>query len=545
MFDIDKILGNKKHKTNIKFSNITLSKTFGSNPFSDMIGKVTNKPLKNMGASIQKQQQWKSFSEPKRNLMRTKYKDFDGDRIPNIWDCQPRNIMRQDSKPNKLMKPRFNQLKVEYDPWNHNKENKMRSRKTFRNSLYNTFKKHPDLLSETDGIEFTKDNNLDSQYTEAEFEPEFRNGKYEKGYINLLTLTNPGGKRFKHALNIKHELQHKNQIKNLSQDEYEEKFSKEDELEWKDKPMEHDAVNVEFDYYNKYNYNLPEVKKHSNIMKNIIFENIEEDDGINKLKKSQPKVKQSLKKYRENNIRLSMKQIGDGASIQKQQEWNNMTHDQRTQERLTKLDSDGDMKPDEYDCDKNNVMEQGYIKHMSPNEYTDEYLLKRFEDLDEYPKTVRLYHGTRLPEAKKIKKEGLKAQNKTGNRNFNNIAAPYKDKVFLTQNKHSAMWWAAQNKNEGKSVILEVDVPFEDYTKGLDKYKERYNEDPMVRDEDRDELLLNNIPPNQIKKIIPYSNIIIEKELRSEVSYNNIDKKRNEQINAEKKFSNIFSDKEE
>jgi hypothetical protein len=96
MFDIDKILGNKKHKTNIKFSNITLSKTFGSNPFSDMIGKFTNKSLKNMGASIQKQQQWKSFSEPKRNLMRTKYKDTDGDRIPNIWDCQPRNIMRQD-----------------------------------------------------------------------------------------------------------------------------------------------------------------------------------------------------------------------------------------------------------------------------------------------------------------------------------------------------------------------------------------------------------------------------------------------------------------
>jgi hypothetical protein len=202
------------------------------------------------------------------------------------------------------------------------------------------------------------------------------------------------------------------------------------------------------------------------------------------------------------------------------------------------------MKPDEYDCQPNNIMEQGFVKHMSPNEETDDYLSKRFADYDEYPKTIKLYHGTRLAEAKKIKKEGLKSQAKTGNRNFGNIDSNYTNKIYLAQNKSSAMFWAANNKHEGESVIVEVDVPFEDYRKGLSNYKDRYNNDPMVRDEDRDEILLDDIPPNQIKRIIPYSNAIIEKEIRSEPSFANRRETESQQRNANTKFKVIFTNEE-
>ena len=97
MFDIDKILGNKKNNKDIKFTDMSLSKTFGNNKFSDMIASVTNKPLKNMGASPAKQNQWVRYTEIKRNEKRSEFKDSDGDRIPDDWDCQPNNIMRQDS----------------------------------------------------------------------------------------------------------------------------------------------------------------------------------------------------------------------------------------------------------------------------------------------------------------------------------------------------------------------------------------------------------------------------------------------------------------
>jgi hypothetical protein len=97
MFDVNKILGNKKGKS-IKFTDMNMSKVFGSNPLSSVIGSVVNKPLKNMGASIPMQNKWAKMSHIQRNVMRSKYKDSDGDRIPNMFDCRPKNIMRQDKQ---------------------------------------------------------------------------------------------------------------------------------------------------------------------------------------------------------------------------------------------------------------------------------------------------------------------------------------------------------------------------------------------------------------------------------------------------------------
>ena len=48
------------------------------------------------GASPLKQKQWKSFSSKQRNMLRKVLPDRDGDRIPDMYDCSPRNIMRQD-----------------------------------------------------------------------------------------------------------------------------------------------------------------------------------------------------------------------------------------------------------------------------------------------------------------------------------------------------------------------------------------------------------------------------------------------------------------
>ena len=94
MFDINKILGTKK---STKLTELSMSKVFGKNPISDIIGNITKKPLHNLGASNKMQDKWKSFSIQKRNNIRKTHKDSDGDRIPNRFDCSPFNVMKQDT----------------------------------------------------------------------------------------------------------------------------------------------------------------------------------------------------------------------------------------------------------------------------------------------------------------------------------------------------------------------------------------------------------------------------------------------------------------
>jgi len=51
-----------------------------------------------LGASKQMQNKWKHMSKVERIKSRKKYIDTDGDRIPDKFDCSPRNVMRQDFK---------------------------------------------------------------------------------------------------------------------------------------------------------------------------------------------------------------------------------------------------------------------------------------------------------------------------------------------------------------------------------------------------------------------------------------------------------------
>ena len=85
MFNIDKSLKNMMGKSNTNFKLPTF-KPIKTNVSMNMLSRVSSKP-----ASMQKQMQWKTFSTPVKNQMRAKYKDSDGDRIPDRWDCQPNN----------------------------------------------------------------------------------------------------------------------------------------------------------------------------------------------------------------------------------------------------------------------------------------------------------------------------------------------------------------------------------------------------------------------------------------------------------------------
>ena len=89
MFNIDKSLKNIMGKTNTNFNSKQSLPTFKpiqTNVSMNMLSNVNSKP-----ASPRMQMQWKSFSTPVKNQMRMKYKDSDGDRIPNRWDCNPNN----------------------------------------------------------------------------------------------------------------------------------------------------------------------------------------------------------------------------------------------------------------------------------------------------------------------------------------------------------------------------------------------------------------------------------------------------------------------
>jgi len=63
---------------------------------NSILGKSTQSSK--TGASPFMQQRWKSLSPTSKRVLRKRLPDIDGDRTPDIFDCSPRNIMRQDDK---------------------------------------------------------------------------------------------------------------------------------------------------------------------------------------------------------------------------------------------------------------------------------------------------------------------------------------------------------------------------------------------------------------------------------------------------------------
>jgi len=80
-----KLLLNNINNNDIKINNIKYNN-------KSLIGATP------IGATPKLQSQWKAFNHQKRNILRNRYKDSDGDRIPNKWDCSPNNVMKQDFK---------------------------------------------------------------------------------------------------------------------------------------------------------------------------------------------------------------------------------------------------------------------------------------------------------------------------------------------------------------------------------------------------------------------------------------------------------------
>ena len=94
----DNMLGtNKNNKIDMQFGNMFKNKNMSL--FNSMtFGNISKQNNNNMGASIQMQNKWKNMNSKQRIVARQNLKDTDGDRIPNMFDCQPKNTMRQDSE---------------------------------------------------------------------------------------------------------------------------------------------------------------------------------------------------------------------------------------------------------------------------------------------------------------------------------------------------------------------------------------------------------------------------------------------------------------
>ena len=66
------------------------------------------------GASLQVQQDWRNKTKIERSIQRVLSIDSDRDGVPDKWDCYPWNALRQDTKPNRLMKERIDKLPIYY-----------------------------------------------------------------------------------------------------------------------------------------------------------------------------------------------------------------------------------------------------------------------------------------------------------------------------------------------------------------------------------------------------------------------------------------------
>ena len=180
-------------------------------------------------------------------------------------------------------------------------------------------------------------------------------------------------------------------------------------------------------------------------------------------------------------------------------------------------DHDGDGVISGLDCaPKNPKKHMAYVRTMDRDEDVDEYLGRRF-DGDE-PKTIRLYHGTTDAHLDSIKKSGLQPPTKTNVKNFD-VPKRYSDNVSLAENKSTAYWYARNNLEKGEPVIVGVDVPYSKYEEGLRKFRARQEGgDPYVGDSqgESDEILVSDVPPEAIKKVIPAQERIQEKEFRTD-----------------------------
>jgi hypothetical protein len=370
-----------------------------SNNFNFKIPKLNITSPKKKGASLFKQKQWASFSSKKRNFLRNILPDTDGDRVPNKFDCSPLNTMRQDFTPfryndaskmtaarrfggqnlkrlKKLGQGRDRTvyaldkdkvLKVAKNPggltqntyekdldWNHQIKPVPKRHATAIIDTLDTVtpgsKKF--LMNKKIAIQTGETITDDAQFGMGSARAGGYMGFYEdtngplKGMIiqaNTKTIGLKNRQNLKgDLLTFHHEIAHAKR---------EEAMRKKGLIPfdrskpaWKTEPIEYKEINEKGNEVTVLtdkvtpvaDYEIEAEKYKSRINKKINASNINLDSVYDRHYK--------------------------GASEEKQQEWKEMSSEERAIERDTLPDGDGDRVPDKYDCNKDNIMEQGFVK---------------------------------------------------------------------------------------------------------------------------------------------------------------------------------------
>jgi len=348
MFDINKILGTKKSKNNsFSFTGMNLSQTIGKNPISSLLNMSMNPKPKNV-APLYKQKQWANFPFMKQQQLRMKLKDSDGDRIPDMFDCQPGNAMRQDSKPNKLQLARIQKLNIAAREWNGESLNVSGNKQKW-NNLMGTLKRYPELITDFEKrpkVSLSGIGNKDIEKGDSDRRSDGTIFAYEQDgvqYDNIAVDMETYAKPSYRARVIKHELTHTDQLKKFNNEEKIKYITAQKNIPYNERPMELEAQRKAFimdgrhkmdnadDVYGRYG-------EFSFKKKNMTYP---------EAKTEMDKIEEDLdKKYDEHdnktifNIQNSMNMFNSGAPIEKQKEWANKSQVERNQERETKTDTD-------------------------------------------------------------------------------------------------------------------------------------------------------------------------------------------------------------
>jgi len=283
-------------------------------PINDYKGKSVSNKFK--GASIQKQQQWKNMSFENKTVQRILRVDTDKDGTPNRWDCQPLNRFRQDY---------IAYHGSPYAPKIKKEGFKMSGRGMVSFAPATPQGKKHSLL-------FTAPR--DKLITEKE-KREY-NIKTKKPIYGLSEKTNP-----KNILTVRIK-----EDNNFATANDWNKAMKKQNLNWMNNESEKKKSQKEFQA-------IKSLKQQG--YRGINFDNREYASFyVNDIEILDSEVKERQKEYmKEYHQKRKEQQELEGASEEKQQEWEEKNEIEKDIDRITKPDIDSDNIPDEYDDDNN------------------------------------------------------------------------------------------------------------------------------------------------------------------------------------------------
>ena len=128
-----------------------------------------------------KSSNWFNFSTQKKYQLRNQYKDSDGDRVPDKFDCKPFNIMRQDPV-TKPYKTTYKGIPIQY----HKNVIKHGETDVTLNDVKTFFKNNPSYIKKAQGlnkIEIERSKRLSNASYSLEYDSKIKS--YEKIPVNI------------------------------------------------------------------------------------------------------------------------------------------------------------------------------------------------------------------------------------------------------------------------------------------------------------------------------------------------------------------------